>query len=48
MLGKSLKPNQKVLEIIKGKGLGTQPHKKPHRIYLVGSKKSSNELGYLH
>ena len=30
----------------KGKGLGTQPQKRPHHKYLVVSKKSSNELGY--
>jgi hypothetical protein len=37
-----------MLEKIKGKGLGTQQQKRPHQIYLVGSKKSSNELGHLH
>jgi len=31
----------------KGKGLGAQPQKRPHLVYLVGSNKSSNELGYL-
>ena len=47
-LGKSLKPNQKGTRKIKGKGLGTQPQKRPHHKCLVGSKKSSNDLGYLH
>jgi hypothetical protein len=47
-LGKSLKPNQKISEQIKGKGLGTQPQKRLHHKYLVGSKKSSDELGYPH
>ena len=46
-LGKSLKSNPKKLENQKGKGLGTQPQKRPLHKYLEGSKKSSNELGYL-
>jgi hypothetical protein len=48
MLGKSLKPNQEGPIKIKGKGLGTQPQKRPHHKYLDGSKKSSDEFGYLH
>jgi hypothetical protein len=39
---------KKVLEEIKGKGLGTQPQKQPHHIYLVGSKRSAIKLSYLH
>ena len=38
----------KALQKIKRKGLGTQPQKKPHHIYQTGSKRFSNELGYLH
>ena len=37
-----------MLQKIKGKGLGIQPQKRPYHIYLVDSKKSSNELGYLY
>ena len=43
-----MKPNQKYIRTIKGKGLDTQPQKRLHHKYLVGSKKSSNELGYPH
>jgi hypothetical protein len=52
-LEKALNQTKKVLEKIKGKALksnqkGTQPRQRSHQIYLVGLKKSSNKLGYLH
>jgi hypothetical protein len=47
-LEKACNQTKKILEKIKGKGLGTQPQKRPHHIYLDGSTKSSNELGDLH
>jgi uncharacterized protein affecting Mg2+/Co2+ transport len=48
-LEKAWNQTKKISEQIKGKGLvGTQPQKRLHHKYLVGSKKSSNELGYPH
>ena len=47
-LEKAWNQTKKISEQIKGKGLGTQPHKRLHHKYLVGSKKSSNALGYPH
>ena len=47
-LEKACNQTKKALEKIKGKGLGTQPQNRPHHIFLVGSKKSSNELDYLY
>jgi hypothetical protein len=44
-LEKACNQTKKALEKIKGKGLGTQPHKRPHISGWL--KKFSNELGHL-